>query len=96
VFQVKRLLTRLSYRFVDSLSVPANAQGPRQDTSVDEKRAIDIMSDMLGLLDAPGPNGTGVTHNGVHKMPSSSTIGLDDDEDMKCVATSVVRREISD
>ncbi|RSH91928.1 NADH:ubiquinone oxidoreductase [Saitozyma podzolica] len=40
------------------------------------------MSDMLGLLDAPGPNGTGVTHNGVHKMPSSSTIGLDDDEDM--------------
>lgn len=94
--QVERLLTRLSHRFDQSLSVQANTQGPRQDTLVDEKRSSDIMPDMLGLLDAPGPNGTGVTHNGVHKMPSSSTIGLDDDEDMTCVATSVVRRESSD
>jgi hypothetical protein len=81
------LLTRLSYRFVQSLYVPADAQGSQQDTSVDEERASDIMSDMLGLLDAPGSNGTGVTHNGVYKMPSSSTIGLEDDEDMTWVAT---------
>jgi hypothetical protein len=57
---------------------------------VDEKRSSDIMSDMLSLLDAPGSNGIGMTHNGVHKMPSSSTIGLDDDEDMTWVATPQV------
>jgi hypothetical protein len=38
----------------------------------------------MATLEAPAANG--VAHGTVHKMPSSSTIGLEEDEDMTCVS----------